>query len=148
MPLHLVKLSVGSESVEDLVQWQATLQARSRAATGTPRVWHTTRMIPKRRDELLAGGSLYWVIKRVIQVRQTIIDIVEVEGDDGIRRCDIVLAPELVPTKAAARRPFQGWRYLKPEDAPADLGRGLSAGEDGDLPPPAMRRELAELCLI
>ncbi|MEL6747455.1 MAG: DUF1489 domain-containing protein [Pseudomonadota bacterium] len=147
MTLHLIKLSVGSEGIEDLAVWQRTLAGRALALTGQERVWHTTRMIPKRRDELLDGGSIYWVIKRVVQVRQRIIGLEENIGEDGIKRCDIVLDPELIPTKGAARRPFQGWRYLQPDDAPPDL-MGASGASAGDRPPPEMQRELAELCLL
>ena len=115
--INLIKLSVGTESVEDLTGWQALRRAQT--ADGLPR--HVTRMWPKREKELLNGGSIYWVIKGVIQCRQRVLRLDEVIGEDGIRRCAIVLNPELHRTNQALRRPFQGWRYLNPEDSPADL---------------------------
>ncbi|MEC7794561.1 MAG: DUF1489 domain-containing protein [Pseudomonadota bacterium] len=115
--VNLIKLSVGTESVADLAAWQKTRQAL--AADGNPR--HVTRMFPKRVDEVLDGGSIYWVIKGIIQCRQRILSLDEVDRGDGIRRCAIVLDPELHHTAASPRRPFQGWRYLKPEDTPPDL---------------------------
>lgn len=115
--INLIKLSVGTESIADLAAWQATRLAQTE--DGTPR--HVTRMWPKREAEILAGGSIYWVIKGVIQCRQRIIRLDEVDRGDGIRRCAIVLDPDIYPTAASPRRPFQGWRYLKPEDAPPDL---------------------------
>ncbi|WP_204113295.1 DUF1489 family protein [Shimia biformata] len=126
--VNLVKLSVGSESVESLEAWQAT--AHERWADGIPR--HVTRMWPKRGAEILNGGSIYWVIKGAIQCRQRITGLEEVIGADGIRRCAIVLEPGLIRTATALKRPFQGWRYLKPEDSPADL-RG-SGQKDDDIP--------------
>lgn len=90
-------------------------------------------MWPKRGDELLNGGSLYWVIKGVIQSRQRVIGLDEIVGDDEITRCEIILDPEIIRTTAAPRRPFQGWRYLKADDAPADLPKGRTA--EPDLPP-------------
>ncbi|SHK27077.1 hypothetical protein SAMN05444000_1248 [Shimia gijangensis] len=115
--VNLVKLSVGSESVDTLIDWQATRAAQSEDAL--PR--HVTRMWPKREPEILQGGSIYWVIKGAIQCRQRILRLDEVIGVDGIRRCAIVLEPAVIRTETALRRPFQGWRYLKPEDSPADL---------------------------
>jgi len=112
---------------------------------GRGEIWHTTRMFPRRRDAVLDGGSLYWVVKRVIQVRQRIVDLREVRSDDGIMRCQIVFDPELVVVSPRPRRPFQGWRYLDPDDAPDDLSAAGAAAVDM---PPAMRRELAELCLL
>ena len=126
--VNLVKLSVGSESVESLAAWQAT--AHERWADGIPR--HVTRMWPKREAEILNGGSIYWVIRGSIQCRQRITALEEVIGSDGIRRCAIVLDPEIIRTASALKRPFQGWRYLNPEDSPADL-RGSRASDD-DLP--------------
>lgn len=127
--VNLLKLSVGTESVESLTTWQAS--AHERWADGIPR--HITRMWPKREAELLNGGSIYWVIKGVIQCRQRFIALDEVFGEDGIRRCAFVLDRELIRTVSAQRRPFQGWRYLQVEDSPADLPKG--AQSDDKLPP-------------
>lgn len=99
--------------------------------------------MPRRRDEIIEGGSIYWVITGVVCVRQCILDLKAVKGDDGIERCDIVLDPKLIATQRFPRRPFQGWRYLADTDAPRDLTRRLDDAED-DL----MRAALLELCLI
>lgn len=99
-------------------------------------------MWPRREAELLNGGSLYWVIKGVIQARQTVLRLDEVIGEDGIRRCGIVMDPEIIRTQAATRRPFQGWRYLQPIDSPADLGKGAEMQEDL---PPELMTALAEI---
>ena len=136
--LHLVKLSVGSEGMESLAAWQATKRAQTE--DGLPR--HVTRMWPKRGDELLAGGSIFWVIKGVILCRQRILRLDAHEGTDGISRCAIVLAPDLVRVEATPKRPFQGWRYLKAADAPRDLPEGRQ-GEEAL--PPKLSAALAEL---
>ena len=115
--VNLVKLCVGADSVDDLLNWHRTHP--SPFPTGERR--HITRMWPKREAEILAGGSLYWVVKGVILCRQRVVRLDEIEGADGIRRCGIILDPEVVRTEAATRRPFQGWRYLAPNDAPRDL---------------------------
>lgn len=115
--IHLVKLCVGAEKVEDLEAWQMM----RRNEGNRPHPMHVTRMWPKREDELVSGGSLYWVFKGQILARQPIVRLDEVIGQDGIRRCGIVLSKSVIRTQAAPRRAFQGWRYLKPEDAPADL---------------------------
>ncbi len=136
--VHLVKLCVGAEAVEDLIDWQRT--ARAKGPDGHPR--HVTRMWPKRGAELLNGGSLYWVFKGVVLARQRVLRLDEVTGGDGITRCGIVLDPEVIRTEALPRRPFQGWRYLAAEDAPRDLKAGREA-EPGL--PPDLSRALAEL---
>lgn len=123
--VNLVKLSVGTESVESLQDWQDMTGLR--LPEGLPR--HVTRMWPKREAEILAGGSIYWVIKGLIQCRQRILRMDEVIGEDGIRRCAIILDAKLHRTQTATKRPFQGWRYLKPEDSPADLPEGRSTEE-------------------
>ena len=138
--INLVKLSVGTESYEGLAAWQAS--RRALMPEGLPR--HVTRMWPKREAEVLAGGSMYWVIKGVILCRQRILRLDEVTGEDGIRRCAIVLDPELHRTSPAPRRPFQGWRYLKAEDAPRDLPKGASARE---ALPPEMEKALSDIGL-
>ena len=123
--LHLVKLSVGSESVATKAAWQAEHMAK---AGGQPR--HVTRMWPRRQTELLDGGSIYWVIKGNILARQEIIRLDEVIGKDGIRRCGIVLNPQLMQTVPQPRRPFQGWRYLSAEDAPRDTSPHKDGAEE------------------
>ena len=110
---------------------------------GCPR--HVTRMWPKREAEILNGGSIYWVIKGVIQCRQRILRLDEVIGEDGIRRCAIVLDPEVHRTQNALKRPFQGWRYLKPEDTPADLPKNR---EQDDALPDDLNRALAEIGVL
>lgn len=115
--LHLVKLCVGAQGVDDLRRWQ-----QGRTALGQ-RLRHVTRMRPKRAEELLAGGSLYWVFQGKILARQRILGLEEAESD-GRPACGILLDPQIVETLPAPRRPFQGWRYLEPGDAPADLERG------------------------
>ena len=119
--LHLLKLSVGSESVEQLREWQAGRAAERAAAGEDPRPRHVTRMWPRRGEELVRGGSLFWVIRGFISARQRIEAFEPVAGTDGVRRCAIVLAPELVRVTPRRRGAFQGWRYLAPEDAPPDL---------------------------
>jgi hypothetical protein len=100
-------------------------------------------MTPTRREALLDSGSLYWVIKGFIQVRQRLVDIRPFEDETGVRRCGLVLDPALVATDWQPKRPFQGWRYLEGKDAPPDLRGSASAGL-----PPALRAELAALGLL
>lgn len=139
--INLVKLCVGAESVESHIEWQKT--TRIRTQDGYRR--HVTRMWPKREDELLDGGSIYWVIKGLIQCRQRILRLDEVIDHRGIRRCGIVLEEEIIRTQVAQKRPFQGWRYLKPEDAPKDLRKGSVAEE----PLPAdLTQALSEIGVI
>jgi hypothetical protein len=138
MPLHLLKLCVGVDDVDQLRQSQ---QRRTKRGE---RLVHVTRHRPRRDDEVLDGGSLYWVIRRVISVRQRIIGLEEVHGTDGIRRCAIILHPDLVLTMPQPRRPHQGWRYFEEDVAPADAPKG---GSEADFPP-EMAAELRELGLL
>lgn len=139
--VHLIKLSVGSESVDSLVEWQEN--RRASLPDQLPR--HVTRMWPRREADILQGGSIYWVIKGLVQCRQRILRLDEVRGEDGIRRCAIVLEPTLYRTQTAPRRPFQGWRYLNPADAPPDLPVNRT---DGDVLPEDLNRALAEIGVI
>jgi hypothetical protein len=139
--LHLIKLSVGSDSIESLTRWQDG--QRARAADGLPR--HVTRMWPRRADEVCAGGSVYWVVAGFVQCRQRLLRFEEVTGQDGVRRCAFVLDPEIVRTTTARRKPFQGWRYLKPEDAPADLP---ATRHDDDALPAELSAALSEIGVI
>lgn len=145
MTLHLVKLCVGVDTVEDLQGWVEFRLEEKRRAGQMPENFHTTRMMPRRGDELLDGGSLYWVIRGTVQVRQRLVEIRPFRDTDGIGRCKLVLEPKLVLTEWQPRRAFQGWRYLAPRDAPRDI-----AGDRARLAalPPKLRRELAELGLL
>lgn len=145
MALNLLKLCVGAESLQDLREWVADRSLTAMAAGLEPHSVHTTRMVPKRVDELLSGGSLYWVIKGQVTARQKLLDISTFTGADGIGRCNLVLGPEIIETIPQPRRPFQGWRYLTQEDAPRDLG---AVGDDVASMPEDLRRELAELGLL
>ncbi len=138
MTVHLLKLSVGSESVESLADWQAFRLKQ------VGRLFHTTRMRPRRRDEVLDGGSIFWVIKGMILCRQLVTDLEEFVDEENINRCRIILHKDLVPVRPIPRRAFQGWRYFDVDDAPADLPR---AAAKADMPP-EMRSELAELGLL
>ena len=139
--LNLIKLCVGAQSVESQMAWQQ--QTRAQTGDGLPR--HVTRMWPKRSEPLLNGGSLYWVIKGQIQCRQRILRLDEIIGEDGIRRCALVLDPQLHRTQSALRRPFQGWRYLTVDDAPPDLPQGR---DSDDALPDDLNRALAEIGVI
>lgn len=139
MTLHMIKLSVGSESTESLAAWQKTRYETH------GRLWHATRMQPRRRAELLDGGSIYWVIRGIVQARQPLVDIeTDVDGE-GRSFTRLMLQPGLVKVLPRSHRPFQGWRYLRPEDAPADLTE--SGPEAGELPP-GLAAELRDLGIL
>lgn len=146
MSLHLVKLCVGAVSIEDLAQWQQDRLAAMRKAGEVPHIHHTTFQTPKRQAELLDGGSLYWVIKGVIQARQRLTGFGEGNKEDGSPCCLLLLDEEIVPVRPTPRRAFQGWRYLDAGDAPPDIGPGSAS--DLAAMPAKLRRELAELGLL
>jgi hypothetical protein len=139
MALHLLKIAVGVESVEHL----AELQAARKKKLG--RIVHFTRHYPKRADELLDGGSMYWIVKGLVRVRQRLIGFDRTKRDNDMPACAIGLDATLVRTRLQPRRPHQGWRYLVPADAPADVPAG--AADEADMPP-AMVEELRALGLI
>jgi hypothetical protein len=144
MTLNLVKLCVGVSAIEELQAW-IDYRLEQRSQNGKPiEQKHTTRMTPKKAEELVAGGSLYWVIKGNIQVRQHLLEIRPFTDKEGIKRCDLVLEPRLIPTEWQPRRAFQGWRYLTVEDAPADLKQGTGPAAL----PQELRVELSELGLL
>jgi hypothetical protein len=137
--LNLIKLCVGAPDVEHLEDWIADCKK------GRDTLDHVTRMFPRRKDQILPGGSLYWVIKGLILCRQPLADLEAVRGDDGIERCRIVFKPHVIRVRPTPRRAFQGWRYLEEPDCPPDLKKGDIAIADM---PPKMRKELADLGLI
>ena len=146
MPLHLIKLSVGTDSVKDLEDWiRQKLKQQKKAGKKKPERVHTTRMVPKRAEEILEGGSIYWVIRGQIMCRERVLAIRPFVDKEGIGRCHLVLDPKCVLVEPRPYRAFQGWRYLAPKDAPRDLDRAAPGARDM---PEAMRRELRELGLL
>src|ERR1700688_252188 len=141
MPLHLIKLAVGCESVKQLRDWVAE-RMRAAKKNGLPRRHiHVTRMTPKRDEELLAGGSLYWVIRGEIAAREKLVAIEPFRGSDGIGRCRLVMQPKVIAVSPRPMRAFQGWRYFAAKDVPPDLGK--AAAIIAAMPEP-LRRELRD----
>ncbi len=145
MPLHLIKLSVGAGSLKELKGWIAERVRQAKLKGLPPRHIHITRMTPKRDEELLDGGSIYWVIKGEIAAREKLLAIEPFRDRDGIGRCRLVMEPKLIPVSPRPMRAFQGWRYLDVKSAPPDLGK--AAGSIAKMPEP-MRRELRDLGLL
>ena len=141
MTIHLQKLSVGSETVSTLRDWQKLVVRRRVQRGHSPHHEHRTRMFPKNKDGLLQGGSIYWVIKGFIQCRNEIIALEETKTRDGRRACSILMKPKIILVNPSPRRAFQGWRYLKPEDAPKDI----SADKQSISMPPELRAKLLSL---
>src|SRR5215468_4696555 len=128
MPLHLIKLAVGCESVKELKDWIAE-RMKTAKKQGLPRRHvHVTRMTPKRIDDILAGGSLYWVIRGEIAAREKIIAIEPFRDRDGIGRCRLVMQPKVIAVSPRPMRAFQGWRYFTEDAAPPDLARAAATG--------------------
>lgn len=143
MTLHLIKLCVGVDTLEELAAWQTQRLADLKKKKKPLELMHVTRQTPKRADELLDGGSLYWVIKGQIAARQKLLDLRAVTKN-GTPHCGIVYEPTLIATARRSHRPFQGWRYLNATDAPPDA-RQLKGGKGL---PETLKAELAELGLL
>jgi len=145
MSLNLIKLCVGCDSGAELSSWIKQRLKQKKARNEKPEHIHTTRMVPKRVDELLDGGSLYWVIRGQIMCRQDLVAIRPFVDKEGVGRCRLVLRPKVVPVEPRPFRAFQGWRYLNAKDAPRDLDRAAPGARNM---PENMRRELRELGLL
>ncbi len=145
MALHLIKLCVGADSVRDLEDWIKQRLKEKRKRGEKPEHIHRTRMTPKRAEELVDGGSLYWVIRGEITCRQRIRDVRPFRDKEGIGRCGLVLDPKVVLVAPRPFRAFQGWRYLALKDAPRDLDK---VAPGAAAMPEKMRRELRELGLM
>jgi hypothetical protein len=141
--LHLIKLSVGPDSLADLARWQNARLKEKKKKRQPLLLQHVTRMTPKRVDELLDGGSIYWVIKGQIVARQKLVDLKPVKKE-GKPHCAIVYEPKLILVARRRHRPFQGWRYLQSKDAPPDITDPKSAKNL----PAALKVELADLGLL
>jgi hypothetical protein len=143
MTVHLIKLCVGADSLEDLEQWQNQRLKEQKRARQAPELMHVTRHTPKRAEDVLAGGSLYWVIKGWLCARQALTELRPLTRN-GVPHCGLVLDKELVRIHPRPCRAFQGWRYLHTKDAPPDIIKGKN---DDDMPE-TLRRELAVLGLL
>lgn len=144
MPLHLIKLCVGCDTVGDLEDWIEESRISHRRMGRAYEQLHTTRMVPKRIGPAPEGASLYWVIKSRVLCRQSLLAIRPFTDPHGVGRCHLVLEPTVHPVRPRPMGPFQGWRYLKDDDTPPDMA-DLGAGAEM---PEAMRAELAGLGLL
>ena len=143
--IHLKKLSVGTESVETLVEWQGSQRM---IYHGEEVIARTTRNMPKQAKQLLNGGSIYWVINRRIQCRQNIVGIEQDVDETGRKYCILMLDTEMVRTQSISHKPFQGWRYLAPSDAPKDIAPVRLGANDEEPPPEDMAADLRASGLI
>jgi hypothetical protein len=139
--LHLMKLAVGVRDIDHLMAIQA-----ERARTSPP-LRHRTRAFPRRKQEVLDGGSIFWVIAGRLLARQRILDITEDRRDDQTPCTALILDPAIVAVAGRPTRPFQGWRYLDPDDAPPDVA-DFGAMPGADQLPASLRLELRALCLL
>ena len=145
MPIHLIKLCVGADSLDDLRQWMADRMAEARRRGAPLRHAHVTRMTPKRAADIVDGGSLYWVIKGQISARQAIVAIEPFMDADGTGRCRLWLDRHVIAVAPRPMRAFQGWRYYEAKSAPPDIDETQAGFADM---PEALRRELAGLGLL
>jgi hypothetical protein len=144
--MHLIKLCVGVETLDELRAYYAMRLENARKLGVSEELVHRTRQMPKKRKEIEQSGSLYWVIKGVVRARQRILELRAEEDAEGRSLCGIVFDHTLIETRPQPRRPFQGWRYLHPDDAPADISQ-LDSMAAADIPP-EMRAALEELALL
>lgn len=138
--MHLIKLSVGTQSVSHLAEWQGKRLAEKKRNGEEAELMHITRSMPKRAEELLDGGSIYWVIKGWICARQKLVELRAITYNDQ-PHCGIVYDSEVIHVRPRQHRAFQGWRYLEPKAAPRDLPRGADSDN-------ALMRDLSELGLL
>ena len=143
MPLNIIKLSVGSESLDGLVAWQNQILKDKKSRGLKAELIHPTRQWPKRTEEVLNGGSIYWVIKGFIVGRQKLVEFKKVTKN-GIPHCGLVYDAKMIPVRITPRKAFQGWRYLDDKDAPPDR----KIGDTIDEMPEKMKKELVELGLL
>lgn len=140
--IHMVKLCVGVSSLEELESYRDERAHWWGADYGEEVHVHRTRMMPKRAAEMEGVASIYWVIAGSIVCRQPILRLAKYTNEEGMDYCDIIMSRDMIRTVPYPKRPFQGWRYLRPEDAPPDLGANENAESL------ALAADLAKLGLI
>jgi hypothetical protein len=142
MTIHLIKLSVGPDSLSDLERWQKQRLKERKSRGQTPELVHITRHMPRRAEEVLDNGSIYWVIKGFLCARQQLLELRPMQYN-GMKHCGLVYDREMIRVKPRPYRPFQGWRYFDPKEAPPDIIKGK-----GDELPEEIQRELGALGLL
>ena len=143
MALHLIKLAVGVDDLAHMKKVQAARRKQRRQSPRSPH-WVYTRNTPRRSEELLDGGSLYWVVRGVIRCRQELVGFDDdFDREEARKYCRIKVKRTLIRTAPQACKAFQGWRYLEPDRAPPDL----SHGDTSDMPA-EMAAELKRLGLL
>jgi hypothetical protein len=140
--IHMIKLCVGVKTLEELESYRNERAHWWGANYGEEVHVHRTRMMPKQAATMEGKSSIYWVIAGQVVARQPILRLAKFTDAEGKDYCDIVMAPDMVRTVPYPKRPFQGWRYLRPEDAPPDLGANENAESL------ALAADLAKLGLI
>ncbi|MBF0247163.1 MAG: DUF1489 domain-containing protein [Alphaproteobacteria bacterium] len=145
MTVHLIKLAAGIDDVEALAALQNARMEEARAQGQAPYPRHYTRYMPRRKSQVLDGGSIYWVIRGAVRARNRIVALETYRDEEGVERCLIVVDPHLIRTRVTGHRAFQGWRYLEPAKAPPDFGDGDRVDDDM---PPELARELDDLGLV
>ena len=140
--IHMIKLCVGVSTLQELEDYRDERAHWWDADYGEDVHVHRTRMMPKRAAEMEGLASIYWVISGQVVCRQPILRLARFTNAEGIDYCDIIMAPDMVRTVPYPKRPFQGWRYLRPEDAPPDFGANENAESL------ALAADLAKLGLI
>jgi hypothetical protein len=145
MTIHILRRAFHAESIEDFAEWQAERRKEMKANGQKPRTRTMLRAFPTRKEELLDGGSIYWIIKGAIRARQRVLAVEQNPDPSSRRKCMIVLESKLTPTVPYPVRARRGWRYLEPNAVPPDLDK---AGRGVDKLPANLAAELRELGLL
>ena len=146
MHINLMRPCVGIGSPEELYDFQKSHRIE-RDKDGTPYTFFTTRNTPKRAEELINGGSVFWITKSAMRMRQSIINVETLLDEDGKKFCKISTDPEIMLVVPKSQKAFQGWRYLPAEKSPNDL-HPLDPHHAQNQPDEKMAKELAELGLL
>lgn len=144
MYVNLLRTGVGVDSIDHLYELQ---EFRRTSPDSNGFAFLTTRNTPTRANDLINGGSVYWIIRQQICVRQIIADIQTHKDEDGRSFCLVLLDPALILTNPVPHRHIQGWRYLAPEKAPADL-RPFEPHQQTDDIDPRLAKDLAAAGLL
>ena len=102
MSLHLIKLAVGVDDLAHMKKVQAARRKQRHQGPRTPH-WVYTRNTPRRAEELLQGGSLYWVVRGVIRCRQELVGFEEdFDKEEAHKYCRIKVKRPIIATTPRA----------------------------------------------